>query len=163
LSAISLVSRKLRLLASTTEITGSASGSDFWITGGRMFGGSWRIAPDTFSRTSWAASSMSRSSTNLAVILVVPSVVMADSSSRPDSVESASSIGITTWVVTSSGVAPGSRTLMLTVAGSALGNRSTPRSRNENTPSVTRKLTSITANTGRRTQSSARLTRSAPR
>src|ERR1044071_675394 len=66
-----------------------------------------------------------------------------------------SSIGKTTWVVTSSDVAPGSLMLMVTVAGSALGNRSTPRSLNEKTPSTTRKVMSITANTGRFTHSSA--------
>ena len=157
LSAISLVSRRLRGLATTTVITESESGSAFWMTGGRMFGGSSRIAPETFSRTSWAASAMSRSSTKRAVMRVEPSVVWACSSSSPESVERASSIGITTWVVTSSGVAPGRRMLMLTVAGSALGKRSTPRSRKEKTPSVTRKAMSITAKTGRRTQSSARL------
>ncbi len=157
LSAISLVSRRLRLLATTTVITGSESGSAFWMTGGRMLGGRARSAPETFSRTSWAASAMSRSRTNLTVMRVAPSVVMAESSSRPLSVDRDSSIGITTWVVTSSGVAPGRRIAMLTVAGSALGKRSTPRSRKEKIPRVTRKLTSITAKTGRRTQSSARL------
>jgi hypothetical protein len=34
----------------------------------------------------------------------------------------------------SSGLAPGSASATLTVAGSALGNKSTPRSRNENVP-----------------------------
>ena len=69
------------------------------------------------------------------------------SSSRPLMVESASSRGRTTWVVISSGVAPGRRMLMLTVAGSARGKRSTPRSRNEKMPSTTRKRSSITAKT----------------
>ena len=50
--------------ATTSVITGSESGSAFWMTGGRMFGGRSRSAPATFSRTSWAALSMSRSSTN---------------------------------------------------------------------------------------------------
>ena len=72
-------------------------------------------------------------------------------------VESASSRGRITWVVTSSGVAPGRLTLMLTVAGSALGKRSTPSSRNEKIPRTTRKATSITAKTPRLTQSSARV------
>src|SRR3954447_1626436 len=64
------------------------------------------------------------------------------------------SIGITTAVVISSGEAPGSRRLTLTVAGSAFGKRSTPRSRNEKMPSTTSDITSIVAKTGRRTQSS---------
>ena len=64
---------------------------------------------------------MSRSSTNLAVMRALPSVVVAvQLVEAADACESASSSGITTWVVTSSGVAPGSRMLMLTVAGSAL-------------------------------------------
>jgi hypothetical protein len=41
----------------------------------------------------------------------------------------ASSIGSTTDVESSSGLAPGSDSDTLTVAGSAFGNRSTPRSR----------------------------------
>src|SRR4029450_11604802 len=156
LSAISLVSRRLRGLATTTATTESESGSAFWITGGRMFGGRARSAPETFSRTSWAASAMSRSRTKRAVMRVVPSVVITWSSSRPDSAAGGASSGITTCVVTSSGVAPGRRIVMLTVAGSALGKRSTPRSRKEKTPSVVRNATSITVNTGRLTQSSTR-------
>src|SRR3954469_23818808 len=54
----------------------------------------------------------------------------------------------------SSGLAPGNVSATLTVAGSALGNRSTPRLRNEKVPSTTSDMTSIVANTGRRTQSS---------
>src|SRR3954463_10979624 len=64
------------------------------------------------------------------------------------------SIGITTALVISSGEAPGSRRLTLTVAGSAFGKRSTPRSRKEKMPSTTSDITSIVANTGRRTHSS---------
>jgi hypothetical protein len=44
---------------------------------------------------------------------------------------SAFSIGSTTAEVISSGVAPGSRSVTLTVAGSAFGKRSTPRSTKE--------------------------------
>ena len=78
-------------------------------------------------------------------------------SSMPLMVESASSSGNTTWVVISSGVDPGSLMLMLTVAGSARGKRSTPRSRNEKMPSTPRKAISMTANTARLTHSSARV------
>ena len=49
---------------------------------------------------------------------------------------------------------PGSESWTLTVAGSAFGNRSTPRSRKEKMPSTTNDITSMVANTGRRTQSS---------
>src|SRR5262245_10036011 len=41
------------------------------------------------------------------------------------------------------------------MGGSAVGKRSTPRSRNEKTPSTTRNSISIVVNTGRRTQTSA--------
>src|SRR5262245_7954589 len=41
------------------------------------------------------------------------------------------------------------------MGGSAFGKRSTPRSRNEKTPSTTRNSISIVVNTGRRTQTSA--------
>src|SRR5689334_13900923 len=120
--------------------------------GGRMLGGSWRSAPATFSRTSCAALSISRSRTNLQVMRALPSVAVELSSSRPLIVLTASSSGRMTCVVTSSLVAPGSLMLIVTVAGSALGKRSTPRSRNEKTPRTTRKLMTMTANTGRFTQ-----------
>src|SRR4029453_8381918 len=66
----------------------------------------------------------------------------------------ASSIGSTTDVESSSGLAPGRASDTLTVAGSAFGNRSTPRSRYEKIPSTTSDITSIVAETGRRTQNS---------
>ena len=158
LSAISVVSRRLRSPATTTETTGSESGSAFWMIGGRMFGGRSRSAPATFSRTSWAALSISRSSTNWQLMRAVPACTCELTSSMPLIVESASSRGRTTCVVISSGVEPGSLMLMLTVAGSARGKRSTPRSRNEKIPSTPRKAISMTANTARLTHSSARVT-----
>src|SRR6185369_3735659 len=125
--------------------------------GGRMFGGRSRSAPATFSRTSWAALSMSRSSTNWQLMRAVPACTCELTSSIPLMVESASSRGSTTWVVISSGVEPGSLMLMLTVAGSARGKRSTPRSRNEKMPRTPRNAISMTANTARLTHSSARV------
>ena len=73
----------------------------------------------------------------------------------PEMLLSASSSGSTTAVAISAGLAPGSCTLTVTVAGSAWGKRSTPRSRNEKMPSTTSDMTSIVAKTGRRTLSSA--------
>ena len=75
-------------------------------------------------------------------------------SSIPETPLMACSIGSTTDVDISSGLAPGSDSETLTVAGSARGKRSTPRPRNENVPSTTSDITSIVADTGRRTQSS---------
>ena len=104
----------------------------------QQFGGSCRIAPATFSRTSLAASLRSRSSTNLTVIVALPSV--RASTHLVDAGDAAEGffIGSITDVVISSGLAPGSASVTLTVAGSAFGNRSTPRSRNEKMPSTTR-------------------------
>ena len=48
---------------------GSASGSAFWMIGGSTSGGTFFIAPATFSRTVLAASSRSRSSRNRTVML----------------------------------------------------------------------------------------------
>ena len=155
LSAISVSVRRLIASDDTTiDITGSESGSTFVITGGRSCGGTSFIALATFSRTSFAASLRSRSSTNRTVICALPSVIRAEISSMPATPLSVSSIGSTTDVAISSGLVPGSDNETLTVAGSALGNRSIPRSRNEKTPSTTTDITSIVANTGRRTHSS---------
>src|SRR5262245_25782166 len=48
--------------------------------------------------------------------------------------------------------------MMLTVGGSVLGIKSTPRSRYENTPNTTRATDIMIANTGRRMQTSASVT-----
>ena len=153
LSAISVSVR--RLIASddsSSDITGSASGSTFVITGGSSSGGTALTAPATFSRTSLTASFRSRSSTKRTVMLPRPSPIRAEISSMPDTPLIACSIGSITDEEISSGLAPGSESVTLTVAGSALGNRSTPRSRNEKMPSTTSDMTSIVAKTGRRTQ-----------
>ncbi len=149
--------RVRRLIASDetiSDMTGSASGSTLVMTGGSSSGGMLRIALATFSRTSLEASLRSRSSTKRTVIWPRPSAMRAWISSIPDTPLIASSIGSTTEVDISSGLAPGSSRTTLTVAGSAFGNRSTPRPRNENVPSTTSDMTSIVANTGRRTQRS---------
>ena len=70
---------------------------------------------------------------------------------------SACSSGSATDELISSGLAPGSATVTVTVAGSAFGSRSTLRSRNENRPVTTSDITSTVVNAGRRTQNSARL------
>ena len=118
-------------------------------------GGKFLNAPATFSRTSWAAPSISRSNLNVEVMLAEPSDARLIISSRPLTDEIASSSGKTTDEVISSGLAPGKLTLTLTVAGSALGNKSTPNDRKEKMPSVTKNAINITANTGRSTQTSA--------
>ena len=96
LSATSVVSRRLLSPATTNEMTGSESGSAFCMIGGRMFGGRFRMAPATFSRTSCAALSISRSRRNLHVMRALPSVACEFNSSRPLIVLTASSSGRTT-------------------------------------------------------------------
>ena len=68
-------------------------------------------------------------------MLPLPSLMRAEISSMPDTPLIACSIGSMTDDEISSGLAPGSDSVTLTVAGSARGNRSTPRSRNEKIPS----------------------------
>src|SRR4051812_15057634 len=155
LSAISVSVRRLIASEDTiSEITGSASGSTLVMTGGSSSGGTLLIPAATFSRTSLAASLRLRSSTKRTVIWPPPSLILAEISSIPETPLIASSIGSITEDEISSGLAPGSDSETLTVAGSARGNRSTPRSRNEKMPSTTSDITSIVAKTGRRTQSS---------
>ncbi len=91
------------------------------MTGGSTSGGTFFIALATFSRTSLTASLRSRSSTKRTVIIALPSVMRADISSMPETPLIVCSIGSTTDVVISSGLAPGSDSVTLTVAGSALG------------------------------------------
>ena len=155
LSAISVSARRLSGPESAKLRIGSSSGSTFAITGGRSSGGRSFIACDVFSRTSWAASLMSRSSTNLIVIFAIPSRSCAVISSIPEMLLSASSVGSTTALFNSSALAPGSVKVTETVAGSAFGRRSTLRSRKEKIPVTTNSITSIVVNTGRRTQNSA--------
>ena len=76
LSANSVSERRLIPSDETiSDITGSASGSTLVITGGRSAGGMFLIALATFSRTSFGASLISRSSTNRTVIDARPSAM----------------------------------------------------------------------------------------
>ena len=142
---------------------GCASGSTLAMTGGSTCGGSWPIAPATFSRTSCAASLMSRSSTNLTVMRALPTPRRDSIWSTPATPLSACSSGSAIDELISSGLAPGRRTVTETVAGSAFGSRSTLRSRNENRPVTTSDMISTVVNAGRRTQNSARLIGVLPR
>ena len=78
LSASSVKLRKLIESDDTmSDITGSASGSIFVMTGGSSVGGTVLRAPATFSRTSFAASFRSRSRTNRTMIRALPSEMRA--------------------------------------------------------------------------------------
>src|SRR5262245_35770968 len=154
LSASSVNSRADRRPATTSAITGAASTSNFSITGGSVPSGSWARTVATFSRTSCAAASISRSRMNETKIWLCPSIVVERSSSIPLMVLTASSIRFVTWLSASSGLAPGSRVVTVTVGMSTFGKMSRPRSRYEASPRTTSETTSIVAKTGRRTQRS---------
>ena len=72
LSSVS-VRRPIAFDDTMSDMTGSASGSTFVMTGGSSAGGAFLIALATFSRTSFDASLMSRSSTKRTVIWPRPS------------------------------------------------------------------------------------------
>ena len=129
LSASSVISRADRRPETTSAITGAASTSNFSMTGGSVPCGSWARIVATFSRTSCAADSMSRSRMNETKIWLCPSIVVERSSSIPLIVLTTSSIRLVTWLSTSSGLAPGSRVVTVTVGMSTFGKMSRPRSR----------------------------------
>ena len=108
LSAISVVSRRLRSPATTTESTGSASGSAFWMTGGRMLGGRSRKRPrHLLAHVLGRALDVALEHELAGDARAAFGLDLELSSSMPLMVDSASSSGSTTWVVISSGVAPG--------------------------------------------------------
>src|SRR6476661_1002624 len=85
----------------------------------------------------------------------MPSTDVDRSSSMPLIVLTASSTFSVISVSTSSGDAPGLRTVIVTVGKSIFGKRSTPRLMNENNPTTTSERINIVAKTGRLTQTSA--------
>src|SRR6266511_1198217 len=136
-------------------MTGMASRSNLSMIGGSVPGGRRARMVLTLSRTSWAAMSRLRSSTNWITICETPSVVTLLSSSMPWMVLMISSRGLVTLVSISSGDAPRSVAVTVTMGSSTFGNWSMPMSLNENQPSTTRKRLIIVANTGRLMQRSA--------
>ena len=109
----------------------------------------------TLSRTSCAAMSRLRSRKNWTVMRETPSMVVLLSSSMPCTVLMISSSGLVTLVSISSGDAPRSVVVTVTMGSSTLGNWSTPMFRKENQPSTTKNKLIIVANTGREMQRSA--------
>src|SRR5665213_1885888 len=91
------------------------------------------------------------------VTVDAPSTEVEESVSIPLIVFTASSIRLVMSVSTSSADAPGLLTETDTVGKSILGNRSTPRVKNEKVPTTMRATMSMVAKTGRLTQSSASL------
>src|SRR5262249_30302122 len=155
LSAYSVMSRTGFFALSARLSTGAASGSNLstrgcWI----VFGSSGRTL-FTLSRTSWAATSVSFSSTKLTMTCEIPSDETDRSSSMPLIVLTASSILSVISVSICSGAAPGCTVVTSTVGKSTFGKRSTPRRVNENAPMTVSERMSTVAKTGRLTQSAA--------
>jgi hypothetical protein len=79
--------------------------------------------------TSWAAASMSRSSTNCRVIWVLPSVLTELICSRPAMVENCFSSGVATADAIVSGLAPGRSAVTCMVGKSTFGSCATGNKR----------------------------------
>ena len=120
-----------------------------WVPSGR----SARIVL-TLSRTSCVPTSPFLESRNWTVTIETPSWVVDRSSSMPETVLMMSSIGLVTVVSISSTLAPGSTVVTVQTGKSTLGNRSTPSSLYETSPSTTGIATSTQVNTGRLMQRS---------
>ena len=108
---------------------GEESGSSFSMTGSSRSAGSRRRTADTLSRTSCAATSTSRSSSNSTTTMLTPSVLVERSVLTPLIVLIASSRCSVTSVSTVSGSAPGRIDVTVTIGKSTFGNRSMPRPR----------------------------------
>ncbi len=87
------------------------------------------MIPEILSRISCAATSPFFSNTNCTTIVVTPSRTVDRSSSTPETVLIASSIGRVTLVSISSGLVPGRLAITETTGKSTLGNKSTPSSK----------------------------------
>ena len=81
--------------------------STFWMSGGSASTGSWSRIPDTRSRTSFAAPSMSRSMSNSMVIFERPSSLTDSMVRIPSTPETRSSMSWVMRVSTTLAAAPG--------------------------------------------------------
>ncbi len=81
--------------------------STFWISGGSASTGSWSSIPETRSRTSLAAPSMSRSMLNSMVMAERPSSLTDSMVSMPSTPDTRSSISCVMRVSTTFAEAPG--------------------------------------------------------
>ena len=102
------------------------------------------------SRTSMAAKSMSVPQANSMITSERPARDTLEMSTRPETMPTASSIGVVTKVSTSVGATPGYSVRMVRVGNDRSGSRSTGSSRNETTPKITRATKNTTTVTGRR-------------
>ena len=127
MSAYSVSSRRERLPESAIDITGEESLLNLAMTGGRTSSGSWRRIPETRSRTSWAAVSMSRSRPKVMMTKELLPEETERSSWIPSTVLTASSTFCEISASVSSVEDPGSTVRTETVGRSTDGKRSTPR------------------------------------
>jgi len=108
-------------LLSVTAKMGCASASAFWTTGGSTSWGRRRMAPETLSRTSFTAVSISTSSLNSTVMRDDPSLLELDIERIPWTLLIADSRGSVICVSMTSELAPGNEVETVTMAGSTLG------------------------------------------
>ncbi len=155
--AISVTSRKSRRPDTAIVMTGIASVSNLLTIGESVPSGSCDRIALTLSRTSCAPTSESFESWNWTVTTETPSEVVDRSSSMPETVLMASSIGLVTDDSISSTLAPCRTVTTETTGNSTFGKRSTPSSPYENRPSTTGMATSTQVKTGRRMQISDRV------
>ena len=126
------------------------------IIGGSMSSGSRRSTDETRSRTSCAATSMSRLRLNVTFSIDWPGADTERSSLMPSTRLTTSSRTSESWLSTSSTEPPGRVVRTITFGRSTDGNRSTPSRMNDAPPTTTSAMTSIVAKTGRRMQMAAR-------
>ena len=124
--------------------------SNFSTIGSSMSSGRKRRASATLARTSWAATSMSLSSSNSTVTIENPSMLAEVSWRIPPIVLICSSItSVTSWSMTS-GLAPTRTVWTVTIGNSTSGKASTPIREKASQPKTTSAAISVRVVTGRR-------------
>jgi len=121
-----------------------------------MFAGSWRAVAAIAELTSWAAASMSRSSENWMVMLVIPWLLIEVMESIPAMVENCFSSTVATAAAMVSGFAPDSSAVTWMVGKSTLGSEETGSFLKPAIPKITMPSMTKTVMTGRRMKSSER-------
>jgi hypothetical protein len=97
--------------------------SSFWTMGGSASSGRYPTAPETLSRTSWAAMSMSRSREKVIVIWEYPCPELEVSTLMPSMVLTCCSMTSVMSDSTTSGDAPGRMVITVTMGTSMDGSR----------------------------------------
>ncbi len=140
------------LLNNAIHMIGRASASCLAMIGGSTSSGNRPRTREILSRTSWAATSTSRRSSNSIVMALTSSRLVEARVRIPSIVFSSSSRTSVTSVSTTSGLAPGYTVTTDTTGGSTSGNSRTGRREYPITPNTINASVSIVAITGRRIQ-----------